>query len=360
MLRRALPLVTLLVAIPAPAPTADARPEATEVEALRAKLLRLGADQASGEGQAIGARARLQALNAEETRLTADIAANRLQLTRLLSALQLMTREPPPALLVSPRRANDAIRAAILMRAVEPALQGRAAALAAQAREIARLRREAALQGERLFLTESELADRRTAIEKLTREKGSLEQSLDPLAADTARGARDAARGAADPDALLRGLAARGADPSPGQGEPQTAPPAPDGDDRPTRLILPVTGQLAQRFGQRATGRRRSEGVAWRTEPQAQVRAPAGGRIDYAGPLKGWGQVIVLRLSDRIRIVLTGLARADTATGRTVAAGEPIGLTGQARAPAPELYLEVRRDGAPIDPKPWLDARPGA
>lgn len=338
-------LAALILAAAAPAP------DSAKVEALRSRLVRLGADQASNESRALGERARLATLNAREAALTAQIAANRAQMTRLLSALQLMTREPPPPLLVSPKRANEAVRAAILMRAVEPALKQRADALARQAREIAKLRREAALQGERLFTAESELAERRAAIARLASQKGALEPGLDPAAAESAR---DAARIAGDPSALVRNLANGPTSPP----AAQTAAPATA--QAPDHLIAPVTGGLARRFGQRRAGHARSEGVAWRTEPLAQVRAPAAGRIDYAGPLKGWGQVIVLRLDEHLRLVLTGLDRADTATGRSVAAGEPIGLMGPARNPAPEVYLELRRDGAPIDPSRWLDARPRA
>ena len=115
-----------------------------------------------------------------------------------------------------------------------------------------------------------------------------------------------------------------------------------------------------RRWGELLPDRRRSEGIAWRTQPLAEVRAPAAARVDYAGPLRGWGQVVVLRVDDHVRLVLTGLDRCDTAAGRSVAAGEPIGLMGRVRNPAPEVYLEVRRDGAPVDPMRWLDGRPGA
>jgi septal ring factor EnvC (AmiA/AmiB activator) len=319
-----------------------------KVEAMRLRLVRMGQDQASSEGKATQDRAKLQSLNAQDAALSAKIAANRAQLTRLLSALQLMSRDPPPPLLVSPKRANDAIRAAILIRAVEPELQSRAKALAAQAEEITRLRRQVALQNESLLLTESELAERRAAIEKLAQEKGALEESLDPSVREAALRAEAAARDASDPGALVQRLQGGSATPdAPPQGEAG-------------RLRAPVAGQLVRHWGQDLPGRGRSQGIAWRTEPLAQVRAPAAGRIDYAGPLRGWGEVVVLKLDDHIRVVLTGLERADTAAGRSVAAGEPIGLMGRVHNPAPEVYLEIRRDGAPIDPTRWLDGKPGA
>ena len=105
-------------------------------------------------------RARLAALNAREAALAAKIGANRTSLLRLLSALEMWRRDPPPALLVSPQRARDAARAAILMRAIAPELQRRAQALSVQAKALARMRREAAEAGAALFAAESRAADR--------------------------------------------------------------------------------------------------------------------------------------------------------------------------------------------------------
>src|SRR5215211_52398 len=72
----------------------------------------------------------LERLNAAETELSADQARNERQLARLLSVLEQLKRDPPPALLVSPRDAKDAVRAAILVKAMTPELQARAQAYA--------------------------------------------------------------------------------------------------------------------------------------------------------------------------------------------------------------------------------------
>jgi septal ring factor EnvC (AmiA/AmiB activator) len=252
----------------------------------------------------------------------------------------------------------------ILMRAVTPVLQQRAQAFAAQAREIERVRRQITLQNENLILTESELADRRAAIEQLAREKGALEESLDPAAREAAQKAEAAARGAADPGALVQRLETNASVPAaaPSAAPPIAGPPIAGPGAAPSdgRLAAPAAGVVVRRWGERLPDRRRSEGVAWRTQPLAEVRAPAAARVDYAGPLRGWGQVVVLRVDDHVRLVLTGLGRCDTAAGRSVAAGEPVGLMGRVRTPAPEVYLEVRRDGAPVDPMRWLDGKPGA
>jgi len=77
--------------------------------------------------------------------------------------------------------------------------------------------------------------------------------------------------------------------------------------------------------------------------------------VQYVGPVKGWGVILILRLTGGYHLVLAGLDRASVETGRSVAAGAPIGwMPGDKDAPA-ELYLEVRERGSPVDPARWLD-----
>ena len=58
--------------------------------------------------------------------------------------------------------------------------------------------------------------------------------------------------------------------------------------------------------------------------------------------------------------VLTGFERLDVKVGQAVAAGEPVGVMpswepgGSGNRPA--LYVELRRDGRPVNPAPWLKA----
>ena len=58
--------------------------------------------------------------------------------------------------------------------------------------------------------------------------------------------------------------------------------------------------------------------------------------------------------------MLAGLDRITAAAGRPVLAGQTLGAMAQAPGSAPELYLEVRKDGVPTNPDRWFRAPSGA
>ena len=330
---------------PAPPPAAEAAQLDKDLAELRAELVRLGRDQTAGEGDAAVRRARLRALDVRETRLRAATGGNRVRLARLLGALQLYQRDPPPPLFVHAGRARDAARAAVLMKTVAPELRARGQALNRRAEAMRRIRRELLLAGESLLLAESDLAERRVDIDALQDRQASLEQRLPGVVAAEAR-ARALAGEAGSLGELVGEL--RGANRTPALAAPLA-------------LRAPVQGELVRRFGERAAGvsgraAARNTGLSWRATGSAEVLSPAAGRVDYVGPLKGYGLVVILTPSERFHLVLSGLDQAAAGAGRTVLAGEPIGRMAEGRSS--ELYLEVREGGEPVDPARWLTRTP--
>ncbi len=121
-----------------------------------------------------------------------------------------------------------------------------------------------------------------------------------------------------------------------------------------TRLT-PVAGQVVRRFGERlAAGT--AQGLTLRTRAGEQVLAPAAGRVAYSGPFRSYGIVLILDLDNDYAVVLTGMDAILANVGQRVLAGQPIAEMAADATPAPELYVEVRRSGSPIDPARWLSA----
>ncbi|HEX8233720.1 MAG TPA: peptidoglycan DD-metalloendopeptidase family protein [Caulobacteraceae bacterium] len=316
---------------------AQAEAARRDIARLREELEALKALSVAPRGGGVR-QARLEAVARREAELNAEMAKSQGELARLLGALQLYTREPPPALLASPQSAKDAVRAAILIRAMQPEITRRARAAALRAERIRVLRRAAAAANEDLFTSESAIADRKAELEQLIGGVGQAERRFDARAQLSERQAGE----------LTRRLTAAGAplDPPPGR------------DRGPAVMLAPVSGELTGRYGGRSAGGQRSEGFTWRAAPGAQVRAPAAGVLEYAGDVKGWGGVLILRLGGGYHAVLAGVEDVFPSVGGAVKAGQALGRMAASKAGGRELYLEVRKDGAPVDPARWL--RPSA
>ncbi len=265
---------------------------------------------------------RLARLNVEETELSVEQARNMSQLARLLSMLEELKRDPPPALLVSPRDAKDAVRAAILVKAMTPELQARASGYAREASEMMRQRRLAAVESEALFTNESAVAEASPPPNGPTALRGPVA----PVIADAA---------ITPPQSLLR----------------------------------PADGPIVRRFGEALASGGRSNGLTIATAGGAQVTSPGAGFVQYVGPVKGWGVILILRLAGGYHLVLAGLERTSVSVGQSVAAGQAVGwmpdvrqspsLATDREKPSRELYLEVREQGAPVDPGRWMKTKAG-
>jgi septal ring factor EnvC (AmiA/AmiB activator) len=264
-------------------------------------------------------RRALQGLTAQEDALAARLGADRNALSRLLGALALFSRDPPPPLLVSPADARDAVRAMILARAIAPQLEARARLLSEEAAALSRVRRQAAQQSGDLFAAESAIADR--------------QGRLDAVAADAALLAPPQVRAAAS-----------------GQ----------DAQPAPTHLLPPADAEVAVRFGGRLPNGLAARGLAYRTGAGAVVKSPAQAVVAYAGPLNGWGQVVILRAGGGCHMVLSGLGKVTVHVGQSVAAATPIGAMPNDGQTPSELYLEVRLPTGPVDPAKLIGVSPGA
>ena len=87
------------------------------------------------------------------------------------------------------------------------------------------------------------------------------------------------------------------------------------------------------------------------------VQAAAAGSVAYAGRYYAYGNIVDLRHADGSITRYAHLSRiaANLRPGSTVTAGETIGAIGTSgNAHGAHLHFEVRVDGHPIDPKPFL------
>ena len=102
-----------------------------ESAALSQKSVELAETIQSREAAILSGEDRLRVVEAETLRLKSDLAARRASIARLLAGLQLIERNPPPALVVEPHDVLAALRGAMMFGTVVPELKEEATKLSA-------------------------------------------------------------------------------------------------------------------------------------------------------------------------------------------------------------------------------------
>lgn len=122
------------------------------------------------------------------------------------------------------------------------------------------------------------------------------------------------------------------------------------------RLRLPVVGELMNRFG----GQRQDSGLSWKglfisAKPGRDVKAIAGGRVVYADWLRGFGNLLILDHGDGYMSLYGNNESLLKQVGAETRAGDTIAATGNSGGnPDSGLYFELRYQGKPFDPIPWV------
>ncbi|MBP7147856.1 MAG: peptidoglycan DD-metalloendopeptidase family protein [Acidobacteria bacterium] len=125
-------------------------------------------------------------------------------------------------------------------------------------------------------------------------------------------------------------------------------------------LPMPVRGQLARGFGDRVDPQFnvRLPHPGWDVEARfgAPVRAPFAGRVVWAEWLRGYGLVVVVDHGGGVSTVYAHLSAVLARSGTRVARGQQLGSVGDTGSlRGAYLYLEVRLDGKAQDPAAWFD-----
>jgi septal ring factor EnvC (AmiA/AmiB activator) len=364
---------------------------ARDLEAARQQAIALARDIQDQEYSLTVLENRLSDLEAESAKQGAALARRDAQMRKTLMALQRVALHPADALSLSPLTPDDAVRAAILLRAAVPAISASASRLEGELAALYTLRGEVTAQREKVAAGAAALVGKRLTLEaaiaaktkrqavvavrgqELEARVGQLAHEAEDLRALFAKLAEEKAkREAAARQAAAAKAAAAAAARAEAKARIATAPELPpdrESDQGAGRafskargtLPFPVVGRVVARFGEErpasVAGGLSNKGLTIAARPGATVISPFDGVIAFAGPFRGYGALIIIEHSEGYHTLLAGLGRIDGGVGQRVLAGEPVGAMGEDKAAA--LYVELRRDGQPINPLPWLTARRG-
>lgn len=360
---------------------------AAEMGALRARLIRAAEDAGRLEEELAGLEEKLRILGEQETVQLGRLEEERERTAGLLGALLRLSRVPTEALVMRPEAPIDTLRSALLLRSTVPELERRAEALRGAIRHLAELRADIAARRAQAGQARAELAERssemralvaqrqelaarnETERERLARraaglaaQAGDLRELLERLeaereaaAAEERRRAEAAARAAAQEAAAQERARERERRAAAVAARPPEAP----GDAGEARMPLPVAGTVRLRYGESDPFGNASRGLRIEARPGAAVVSPHEGSIMFAGPFKGYGQILIVEHANGYHSLIAGLGRIDARVGQQVLAGEPVGAMAAPQDGNPDLYYELRRNGQPINPQRGLSALGG-
>ncbi len=320
---------------------ADADATSTDLSTLQDRLVKASAAEREIADKLHDIMARTAKLETQQTELNSTLGAKRQDLAALLVGLARLSRLPPEVGLLRDGNTEEAIRTALLLQSALPAVKAQAQQLTASLQELDRVQKQLTDERAQLDVTRTALAQEETQIETLIHarqkklqltaaEQGEIAGRLDKLRADSAN-VEDLIRRVASPR------------------------PAPKPDAPPPVLALrggflqPVTGAVIRQFGQPDEVGAKSMGISFKPESSTRIVAPARGRVMFAGPFRGYGQIVILEHEGGMHSLIAGFARLDVSVGQKVAQGEPLGIA--ATGTDQNVYFELRFGGEPIDPR---------
>ncbi|MEM5515756.1 peptidoglycan DD-metalloendopeptidase family protein [Henriciella sp. AS95] len=349
-----------------------------DVTNLEANLIAAAMESRRREEQAAASELKLIDLSTRLTSARAELIESHENLEDVMTSLAVSGRNRPPALIASPREANQAIRAAILMSAAAPALNSRTDALASEITELKTLEAQIYRENTRLETTEARLAVKKAEIEQLVATKRAQYESVSGEAAALRLRVEKIGSEAKTLQQLLAALETEAPN-APGikpgariqlaantSGGVRTDAPTPRpaavvnanlkplGAEALGGLLRPTNGLVSRSWGDSLPGGESSKGIYIQPRRNSDVVAPVDGTIEYAGMFRSYGQLLIISTSDGYHILLSGMGRIYAAPGQTVKTGEPVGRMPDREIPAPELYLEVRKSGTPMNPARWM------
>ncbi len=367
------------------------------IDALKAEIAAMEGDRTQQNAALIAAAQRVKLAEIEvadvEQRIS-DLIVRELEvrgrldgadaeIANVLAALQRISLNPPPALIVDPGDALGSARGATLIATILPQLREQADTVAADLQALTDIKLAAMAEEETLKANHEVLEEEQLRIATLiaARRAGITQMSAE-LEAEQAEAVALAERASTLRELIgaLSQRAAAGATAAPATTDPNLPQLSPEAiklafaDPARTQpavpfplahgyLVPPANGVTVVDFGANDGRGGIAQGQSIVTRAEAQVLAPADGWVLYKGPYLNYGQIVILNAGGGYTALLAGLETITADIGQFVQMGEPLGTMGSrtigrtvstnAGNDQPTLYIELRENNEPFDPAGW-------
>ena len=122
------------------------------------------------------------------------------------------------------------------------------------------------------------------------------------------------------------------------------------------KLQRPAQGKLHNRFGKlRKDGNLKWQGITINAKLGTEVKAVHHGRIAFSDWLRGFGLLVIIDHGDGYMSLYGHNQSLYKDVGEWVDSGEMVATVGESGGQSgAALYFEIRKNGKPLNPKPWL------
>ncbi len=328
--------------LPAAARAGQPSADATQAKALGARQAAAAASIRGLEDATAAAGTQLANLQAAQVQSQARLAKAEADLARLLPIMRRLSSAPASTLLAAPLPPGGAVQGVALLRGVAQAIANQARTVQTENAQLAQL--IAAAKAKQAQLEQAAAAQ--AAAEAKVAAQIQAERAAEMAAAAKVAVQIAARMNAQKPDSLNDAVH----DLVPNAAKPASLTAGAGG--------APVAGNIVQAFGA-PTPAGPAVGISYSAAPGALVTSPCAGTVMFANAFPSYGLMVIADCGHGDSVILAGMSKLDVAQGEHLVHGQPVG-TMQPFDPhdpthQPRLYVELRQNGTPVDPAPWLN-----
>jgi septal ring factor EnvC (AmiA/AmiB activator) len=328
---------------------------------LQGNLVKISRDIQTHEQAALELHDKQEKTESDIVEADKKLQAQRQSLATTIMALERLNQMPPQAVLARPSAPIDMARTFDLLQKVIPAVAEQAQQVKLVVKNLQDLHDTQEHQAEQIRDEQQKLTAQRKELTKTVKQRQALLQENKSQQKEVSRTMATLSSRASD----LQDLMHRIEEQAKHKQKADIVQSVKGVFDKVVSNLgsfrMPVTGRVAQDFGQNTSEGVTSQGVMIAAQPGSIVTAPSGGIIRFAGPFRQYKLLVIIQHANGDHSLIGGMEELYTQTGANVVTGEPLGklpdrnvsgdkLTGDSGASS-SLYYERRRNGKPIDPR---------
>lgn len=295
--------------------------------------------------------AKIETRTQEQQDIEARLEKDRGSMAAMVLAVERIERVPPEALILKPEAPYKTAQTAMLLQSVLPQIHDRAEGYREDSERLATILKELDADKKSAQVEKAALEKEYASMETLVKERKSMVAKSRSDFDERNQEIKAISQQAASLKELVRKLeedkkrqSTRAAVKKAVYMQPQALPKAGNAQ-------LPISGYILTGFGETDDIGAKSQGIKVEGRHKGLVVAPMGGRVQFAGHFRNYGQLIIIDHEKGYHSLIAGLDRIDIVVEQVLNAGEPIGLLpAEQNGDKPVLYFELRKNGKPINP----------